>query len=529
MSLFSITFILFLMVTAAVYFSVPKKLQWGILLAASYAFYMWPDPRIAGYLLCATAITYLVGRWLQKENDRQADEILAKKTGKKEIKKRYTKRKRKILAVGLTAVFAILAVVKYSNFVIENINSLMASSDAGFRLGFWQIALPLGISFYTFQSAGYLIDVYRGKVTADRNFFRYALFVSYFPQIIQGPIGRHKHLAHQLFEEHSFEYRRVKFGAQRILWGFIKKMVIADRIAVIVDQVFGHFYDNGYAGVTVFLAVFLYSVQIYADFSGGMDIVCGVSQIFGIELAENFKRPFLAKSVSEFWQRWHITLGAWMRDYLFYPLALSAPFAKMGKKLRKVFGTYAGKVFPTCLASFIVFVLIGLWHGANWKYVVYGLYSAVFVSTGTLLEPLYARLRRLFHADPEKFSFRTFQILRTVFLVTVGRYFSRAESLPQALDMLRATFSVRNPWVLFDGSLLELGLDPKNFTLMILLIVFLFVIDLFAEKGVHYRECLERQGIVFRWIVYILAVFALLIFGMYGPGYDSASFIYQGF
>ncbi|MCI8331592.1 MAG: MBOAT family protein [Clostridiales bacterium] len=534
MSIFSFAFILFLIISAAVYFIVPGRVKWVCLLAASIFFYVCAGVQFLPFLLFTMLTTFITGLLLDKQNQKQA---LALSKGdsplsaaeKKQIKKRFTTRKRLVLSVGLILNFAVLFVVKYANFVLANINQLLASFGETHEVGFLQIVLPLGLSFYIFQSAGYMIDVYRGKVAADKNFFKYSLFVSYFPQIIQGPIGRHSELAGQLFEPHTFDYTRVKFGAQRMLWGFIKKMVIADRIAVVVNQIFDHYAVEGYVGITVFVGALLYGVQIYADFAGGMDIVLGVSQIFGVELTENFRRPFMAKSVAEFWQRWHITLGAWMRDYLFYPLALSKPFNKMGKGLRRLGSRYVAKVLPTCLASFIVFVLIGLWHGASWKYVVYGLYQAVFVSTATLFEPLYAKGRALLRIDQTRFSYRCFQTMRTIFIVTIGRYLSRAVSLTSAIDMLKATLSKWNPWVLFDDSFYTLGLEAKEFRLMLVFIVLLFAVDILQEKGVKLRESLAKQGVFFRWFVYLAALFMLIVFGMYGEGITSANFIYQGF
>lgn len=534
MSLFSLTFFVFLIIVAVLYFTIPKRFQWICLLIASYVFYVWADVKIVVFLLFSTVSTFLVGLWLQKINEEHAQKLSEAaaagiRIDKKALKKGYTKKKRWILALGLVANFLVLGLVKYANFAIENLNSLFSLAGTDFSLNFVSIAFPLGISFYTFQSAGYLIDVYHGKMEADKNIFQYALFVSYFPQIIQGPIGRHRDLAHQLFEPHAFDYTRVKFGIQRILWGFFKKLVIAERAAVIVNEVFDNFQAAGYRGVTLFVAALIYSVQIYADFSGGMDVVCGVSEIFGIRLAENFKRPFFAKSVSEFWNRWHITLGAWMKDYVFYPLALSKPFNKLGKFLRKFGSSHAAKIIPTSLASFVVFLLVGIWHGASWKYVAYGLYSAVLVSTATLFEPFYAKCRTFFRVQPETFGFRTFQMLRTLVLVTIGRYFSRCNSLMDTLLMLKGTFSTWNPWVLVDGSLLELGLNQSNFAFLLLVTVLLLLVDYLQEKGYHLRETIARQGIVFRWIVYLAAIFGILIFGMYGPEYDAANFIYQGF
>ncbi len=533
MSIISIQYFVFIGIVVGGYYLIPKKAQWPWLLAASYAFYLFGGRGYVVYLLFTTISTFLCGRWLAGLNNIYTDTIKHANPPKtvqerREIKARFTRKKRGVLALAMAANFGILGFVKYIDFIIGNVNSVLQLFHAE-SFGFLNIALPLGISFYTFQSMGYLVDIYRGKVQADTNPFRFALFVSYFPQIIQGPIGRYNDLASQLYGQRSFDYNRVKFGVQRMLWGYFKKMVIADRIAVIVNEVFGNYVEKNYVGFTVFAAVLLYGIQIYADFSGGMDIVFGVSEMLGIHLSENFRHPFLSRSVAEFWQRWHITLGAWMRDYLFYPLALSKPFGNMSRALRKRVGNYVAKVLPTCLASFIVFVLIGVWHGASWKYVAYGIYQAVFVSTATLLEPFYAKCRIFFHVQTERFSFRMFQILRTILIVTVGRYFSRAVSFKDAVRMGYYTLKEFNPWVFFNKSFYKLGLDRENFELMLLLIVFLFAVDYMQERGIHIRERIARQGIVLRWTIYMLGIFSIIIFGMYGQGFDISTFIYQVF
>ena len=533
MSIISLSYFLFVFAAVTIYYVIPKTIQWKWLLVVSYVFYLMAGIKYVGYLLFTTISTFLCGRWIGNLDSRYAQEVGASDQAKtsqqrKEIKARFTKKKRRVLALAMVVNFGVLGVVKYANFVIDNLNSLLSLFGIG-KLSHFHLILPLGISFYIFQSMGYLMDVYRGKVKPDKSIFRFALFVSYFPQIIQGPIGRYQPLANQLYEQRKFSYEKVKFGAQRMLWGYFKKLVIADRIAVVVNEVFANYIEKGYEGFIIFIAVFLYGIQIYADFSSGIDIVCGVSEMLGIDLAENFRRPFMARSVAEFWQRWHITLGAWMRDYLFYPLALSKPFNKMSRALRRHRGNYVAKVLPTCLASFIVFVLIGIWHGASWKYVAYGLYQAAFVSTATLFEPFYAKCRGFLHVDPKRFDFRIFQTLRTLFIITVGRYFSRAVAFRSALSLFEATLKSYNPWVFFDGTLYNLGLDRKNFQFMILVIAFLFLIDFLQERGIHLRERIARQGIVFRWCVYFAGIFAIIIFGMYGQEFDASVFIYQGF
>lgn len=532
MSPFTLTFFLFLFIMIVLYFNVPKKIikhQWVILLIASYIFYAFTGIKILAFLIITTFSTWSGAIWL--ENTGQKYKELAKgenSENKKELKKIALSKKRRILALILVLNFGILIILKYTNFFIENINNIFTITYLD-PLPMVRFLLPLGISFYTFQSMGYLIDIYRGKYKADKNPFQFALFVSYFPQIIQGPISRYDALAKQLYSSHQFEYERVKFGIQRMLWGYFKKMVIADRIAIFSNEVFSNYLINDYKGIIVFLGVFLYSIQIYADFSGGIDIICGVSQILGVDLIENFRHPFLARSVAEFWQRWHITLGAWMRDYLFYPLALSKAFGKLSKKLRKLCGTYVAKVLPTCMASFIVFLIVGIWHGAAWKYIAYGLYQATFVSTATLLEPIYSKFRRMLNINIQCYSWRIFQIVRTVFLVTIGRYFSRGDSFLSAIHMLKSTVSEFNPWVLFDGSLYQLGLDSKNFHFMLVTIIILFTIDYIQERGIKIRYEIAKLDIILRWLIYFVGIFSIIVFGIYGLGYDSSNFIYQGF
>lgn len=526
MSLFSLSFGIFLISLFLIYFLFPKRFgqyQWVVLLIGSYVFYAFAGLKLTLFLAVSTITTYSGALLLGKCNAKFKEESKNKTPEeKKKLKQVSTDEKRLILLFVCTVNFGILLILKYADFVIENVNLLLPAT--------WQIPamhflVPLGISFYTLQAVGYVIDVYRGKYEPDRNLFRYALFVSYFPQIVQGPIGRHNDLAHQLYEPHRFDYQRLKFGLQRTLWGYFKKMVIADRIAVLVSEVFGNY--SQYSGFTIIFAALIYTLQVYADFSGGMDIICGISEALGIRLAENFQRPFFAKSVAEFWRRWHITLGSWMREYVFYPLAMSKPFGSLAKKLRKSFGPYVAKVLPSCLASFIVFILVGLWHGAAWKYFAYGLFQAVFVSTGTLFEPLYKKGRNRFKVDLNSKSWQLFQMVRTYLVLTVGRFIIRADSVTDAFQMLKAAFSEFNPWVFFDGSFFKLGLDAANFHLMLILIGLLFVIDSIQEKGIHIREKISGMNIAVRWTIYYIAIFAIIIFGMYGPGYNAASFIYQ--
>lgn len=523
MAFTSMTFLIFLSIIFLVYFLVPKRMQWKVLLLASYIFYWVSSIKLSIFLILSTVTTYLGAIQI----DKTYEKLKKKQETSKEDRAFAKKNAKKWVALILVFNFGILVFLKYYNFFANNIQevfNLLGTNMTSPRLN---LILPLGISFYTFQSAGYVIDVYRKKIKPEKNIFKYSLFVSFFPQIIQGPISRYDQLANQLYEGHKFNYTQFKYGVQLVLWGYFKKMVIADRAGFLVDTVFNNYTE--YGGLYYAVAVIFYCIQIYGDFSGGIDIVRGIAQTLGIDMVENFNRPYFAKSVSEFWQRWHITLGTWMKDYVFYPLALSRPFGKIGRKARKRFGGFIGKQLPASIASLIVFTIVGIWHGSSWKYVAFGLYHGFFILSSSLLAPVYIKTIDKLKIDTKTFSWGAFQILRTFFIIAVGRFFSRAGSFRTAIYMMKSSFADYNPWILWDGSLLELGIDLPNMRLLFASLLLLFTVSLFQEKGYNIREALARQHIIFRWAIYYTAILAILVFGIYGPNFDQASFIYQGF
>lgn len=530
MTFVDFSFVVFLAAVALIYFIFPKRFRWFVLLAASYVFY-WLN---SGYLLLVMVISTLVTYLLALRMDsisRKGKERAAEKLQSSRDERRYIKAKTKshckpYLVVGVLFNLGILLYLKYYNFFAENANVLLAST--GMHLPHINLLLPIGISFYTLQAIAYLTDVYRGKIEADTNPLKFALFMSFFPQIVQGPIPRHKQLANQLYEPHKFDYFRLCHGCQLMIWGWFQKLVIADRIAVPVDLIYNNYTD--YHGLIVFLAAAGYGLQVYADFQGGMDIARGFSQVIGIDLERNFKQPYFSHSIEEFWRRWHITLGQWMRDYVFYPLSLSKFFVGMGRFLRKVLGNFIGKRIPPIIAMFIVYFLVGFWHGAEWKYIAYGVWNGIFIVAGILLPELYTLLCKLLHINRSSFGWRAFQVFRTFCLCTLGRLFSRGADLDAAFAMFG---SIGTQWwdvsFLLDGTLKTLGLDAANWLLLTACIVGMYLIDLLHERGVHIREAIDRQHIALRWLIYLAAIDAIIIFGMYGSGYDSASFIYEQF
>ena len=450
MAVFSISFIVFVTVAVLLYYLVPKKYQWMVLLLFSIIFYYISGGLYASVFILITITTTFFGARTMDTISRKASlsiktsETPLSREEKKAIRAAARAKKHNVFLITLLINLGMLIVLKYSGFFTFNVDHVLVRAGVPLHIPQVSFILPLGISFYTFQTTGYLIDVYNEKYEADRNIFQFALFTSWFPQIIQGPISRHDALAHQLTAERSFDERNFRLGIYRMLWGYFKKMVIAERCAIIVNEIIQKYEANSYSGLTVFLGVLFYGIQMYGDFAGGIDIIIGVSELFGVKLAENFNQPYMALNVSEFWQRWHMTLGTWMKDYVFYPLALSKTFAKMQKNLKKSMGPYVGKIIPTTLASFIVFVLVGIWHGASWRYVIFGIYHAALVSSHTLLERVYAKMRDFCRIDGKSTGWKWFSMVRTTFLVTIGRYFDCAPSAGAAFRMLKKSWRKRH-------------------------------------------------------------------------------------
>ena len=534
MTIVTLPFFLFVAAVILVYYLVPKRFRWFTLLVASYTFYFFNSEWLVFVLAGMTAVTYLIGLWVQHVLDRNAAWLKehGKEITKEEKKARKDRNKkvtRRILLLGVFSVLATLIFLKYFNFLGHNVNLLFhlfgIKEDLVPHLG---LLLPIGISFYTLQAIAYMTDVYRGKIRADRNPLKFMLFMSFFPQIVQGPIPRHGQLAQQLYEGHSFDHKNLYYGAQMMLWGLIKKLVIAERLAIPVNYLFDN--HNSYSGPILFFAVALYGLQVYADFSGGMDIARGVAQMLGIRLELNFAQPYFSSSIEDFWRRWHITMGHWMRDYVFYPLSLSKLFTNLSRVSRKFMGQFVGKRLPSLLAMFIVYFLVGFWHGSSWKYIAFGIWNGLFIMSGILLDNVYRIVREKLHIKEESISWRVFRMVRTFVIVSFGRFFSAAPTFMTAITMFGQTFvHWQNISFLTDGTLQKMGLSTANWFLLLFAIILLFFVDLTHERGISIRDTISNQALVFRWIVYIAAVLFVLIFGIYGPAYDASSFIYEQF
>ena len=540
MSYTSFNFLVFTGITALAYFLFPlKKYQWTVLLAASFAFYLFAGYRYAAFILFTTLTTYASALWMQNIT-RSANSVLRENKAqwdrqqKKDFKNQIRTRKRLILGATLVLNFGILVFLKYYNFFAGSLNDVLGAFHIRFSAPTLNLLLPLGISFYTFQSMGYLVDVYEEKVEAEENLGKVALFVSFFPQIIQGPISFYDQLAHQLYEPHRFDFIRFKHGCELILWGFFKKLVIADRAVIAINAVLADYLS--WNGTTLAFTVLLYSLQLYTDFSGGIDISRGVAQILGIDLAENFRRPYFAQTIQSYWHRWHITLGAWMRTYVFYPIAMSRLFLNAGKAMKRSrfgatkAGSYLSKVLPTSLASLIVFFLVGAWHGANWKYIAFGLWNGGIIMLSTVLEPVFESWTAKLKLNHFPRAFGLLRMARTFLIVLVGYVFDVAPSFTEAMQTFRLIFTCQNLSVGL-AQICQLGLDWMDYGLLCMCTAIVFTVSVIQERNSAdtIRSMLDRRPFALRFVVILSGVMMVLLFGIYGPGYDAAEFVYMQF
>lgn len=494
----SLPFLLFFPIVVFVYFLIPKKQRYLWLLVTSYYFYMSWYPKWAILLLFSTVVTYFSGILLER----------IKRAG---CAKGQKIRWKKLCVFGSFSLnLSVLALFKYFNFFTENVDAILdiihiEMPDVSFGL-----ALPVGISFYTFQALSYTMDVYRDDIYAEKNFPRYALFVSFFPQLVAGPIERSKNLLKQINTEHSFCWKGVKDGFLLMIWGYFLKMVVADRIAVFVDHVYGDY--QTYGGWFLIVATILFAFQIYCDFAGYSIIAMGAAEILGYQLMDNFLSPYYSRNVSEFWRRWHVSLSSWFRDYLYIPLG-----GNRKGNLRKYWNIM------------IVFCVSGLWHGADWTYILWGALNGLYQILGTVTQKIRKAAASFMGMGKQCYSHSLLQIVVTFLLVDFTWVFFRAENIREALDIIRSMIEVKNPWILFDGSLYTAGLDAPNFAIMVFAIVLLMVADWFKYHGIELRKVVMRQEAWFSGAVCILGIAVVLIFGMWGSAYSAGSFIYFQF
>lgn len=534
----TVAFAVFAFFTILIYYLIPnKKYQWVVLLVASFSFYLYNSYRYAFYILCTTITIFLAAKFIEK----YAAETKALAKGKKgefsrseikEFKNQRKKKKKLILALVLGLNFGILFMLKYYNFMVGGLFQMLGMPKD--QTPFIKLFLPLGISFYTFQATGYLIDVYRGMVKAEKNLFKFALFVSFFPQIVQGPISEFEQLGSQLTAQHKPEWIRFKLGCELILWGMFKKLVIADRATVFIKKCCEDY--TNYNGLVILFTACLYALQLYTDFSGGIDISRGIAKILGIDMVDNFRRPYFSQSLGEYWRRWHITLGAWMKKYVFYSLAMSGAFMKWSNSLKKGGGgnsalrAHLAKTLPSGTAIFIVFMFVGLWHGANSKYVAFGVWNGLILMLAMLMKPVFQHMNEALHIKGELLFWKIFRMFRTFLLVLVGYYFDIADNFSAAIDMMVRSVTDIDVWTSIMQMKDMLPNRDDYYTIVWSGLLLLICSILQERKDVESPGALvDGKNAVLQWAVIFVGLVLVIIFGSYGPGYDPADFVYMQF
>jgi D-alanyl-lipoteichoic acid acyltransferase DltB (MBOAT superfamily) len=486
----SIDFAVFFPIVFIIYWIVAKNLvlRNGLILIASYTFYGWWDWRFLFLIAISTLIDFYVGQSIHKTEDKNQRKYL--------------------LFISLAVNLGFLFYFKYTNFFIETFVDSFRLFHNKLEVSTLNIILPVGISFYTFQTLSYTIDIYRRQIEPTKNLLAFSAFVAFFPQLVAGPIERAKHLLPQFFTVYKFNYKLVKSGLLLIAFGLFKKMVIADRAALYVNQVYNNVDEH--TGVVYMYATLLFAFQIYCDFSGYSDIAIGLGRTMGFDLMKNFDRPYVSKSLTEFWRRWHISLSSWFRDYLYIPLGGSR---KSGLR------TYSN--------IFIVFVVSGLWHGAAITFIIWGAIHGLILMIEKGTFKFRRRIFKKLGLLRQNFSNHLFFGLIIFVIVCIAWVFFRANSLNDAWLVLKGMYYNFDTGEIFNNDNYLIGLKPNEFKIVVLSILFLFLIEYLHLKE-NLIRLLNSQSVIFRWMIYVAIILAITIFGVYGDR-DIQEFIYFQF
>ena len=525
----SSVFLLFLALLLAVYTFTPQKYRWFVLLVGSMTFYGFAGPFFLLYICSTIVITYICTtciRYLRIKRETQTAEITDREE-KRSIRDKSKKTAKALTAVCLILILGILGTVKYTDFAISNINSVLGLLGYARQFGLMGFALPMGISFYTFQIVGYVIDVYREKADIETNPLKLALFVSFFPQVVQGPISRFGELSKTLYSGNPVTRNSLARGGNRILWGFFKKLVIADRLwpalAVLATN------PDEYQGIYYLLSIALYAVVLFCDFTGGIDIAIGAAEIFGIRLPENFNRPFYSRSIQEYWQRWHMTMYSWFRDYVFYPMAASKRMLKFSKAAKRIVGNDIAKRLPVHITLIFVWFLTGLWHGATWNFIAWGLANGIVLMVSLELAPLYERFNNRFPILSDNRIYRCFQIFRTFWLMNMIRSFDIYDGVQNTFRMMFSIIGNFSLSEFLNHGINDLSLPVADYFCAGAGLLVVFWISWLSRSGIDYREKLDSFAWPLRYAVVGGIFFMTLVLGAYGYGFDARQFIYNVF
>ena len=517
----------FMPVAMLAYSIVPKRLRGYVLLVFSYAFLMIMSGRPVVYLVAATLITYVTGLTMGHFQARRDAQLAEVKKGKKAIKEACKRTNRWVMVAGILLDLGMLFALNYLGFFAQVGSGLLSlfGIDKTFEPPLW--IAPMGISFYTLMAVSYLVDVYRETVKPDRNLGRLALYLSFFPHIMEGPIARYSEIAQGTWEGNPINRQNLYTGFMRIAVGFAKKLIVADRLNLFVDPVFDDF--SLVNGGIIALAAVLYTIPLYCDFSGCMDVAIGLGCIFNVSYPENFRQPFFSLTTSEFWQRWHITLGSWFKDYVYYPVSLSKRVKRLTTMARKRFGNKYGPLLVSSIALFCVWFLNGLWHGAGSQYLFFGMYYFVLIWLGGLIDPLARSLATKYGIDRDSKPYRLMRRVRTLLFVFVGELFFRANDLPSGLAMFKRIFTHFSLETILNGKIFNIGMDPADFIIAGIFIALVFARDYAYEHDHNLLAMISGKNAVIRWAAWIAIVMAVVIFGAYGHGYIPVDPMYAQF
>lgn len=502
--------IVFLPVTIFIYQKVHSKNRWIVLLLANYIFMIYWSQMLVLYQIAATILTYYFAKKLGTMGKAPAGTD----------HKVYKKKKHRILVLAVLSNLAFLIVLKYSNFLAANIASVFHSEYTAVK-----ILLPIGISYYTLQNISYLVDVANKKVKASDSIFRFALYTSFFATILEGPITRFGEISEKLSAGDDVTPDNFVQGIERITWGMFQKDIIADHLNVVVTALFKSYTQSG---ALCLLAAVLCTIQLYMDFAGTIDIAIGAAKIFNITITENFRQPFFAKNASDFWHRWHITLGTFLRDYVFYPVSLSKPIQYMTKKLKKHNHRLLARYLGPVIALLFVWLANGFWHGAQWTYVLYGMYYFFFMIIEMIAEKPFEKWCERHHMPVEGWVVRTFRFIKLSFIVVIGEMVFRALDMNTAWTMVKAIFTNFNvaDFVLYSG---KLGMNVGNWIIVASCFTLVVIRDVLKEKQYPMREKFNHLPKYVRWALYDALVLSIIFFGAFGAGYDSLAMMYAGF
>ncbi|MBQ8164515.1 MAG: MBOAT family protein [Clostridia bacterium] len=465
------------------------KVQNLLILLGSLAFYASYGFDNVAFLLFSILITYfggMIGSGLSKNH---------RKAGKA------------VHIISLLLNFGMLFVFKYAGFIGDNINSILGKFEQ--NINFPELLLPIGLSFFVFQSSTYILDLMQNKTVVEKNIIDFALFVSFFPTIISGPIQRSTVLLPQIKVKREIRYTNFQKAVYLFLWGAFMKFIIADRIALFTNEVFGN--SDGYRGLVLILSAVAYSVQIYADFAGYSYMATGCATLFGFNIRENFRQPYLATSIADFWRRWHISLTSWFRDYLYIPLG----------------GNRKGN-FRKYLNVLIVFLVSGLWHGAEWSFVIWGAIHAIYQIAGSLTLKKRQKLCSVLKIDRNTTAYRMWQRLCVFVMTTFAWVFFRAGSLGTAIKYIAGMFTGWKPWTITDGTLFNVGIEPIEWNILFISVLVLVIVSVYRERG---KTCDDfvKINTVFRYAICLVLIIVIVVFGIYGAEYSDSAFIYAGF